>query len=138
MIGHLLLFLGSITPSTRVESVDMIELNNRYDREGKHVFTQVIFWRRNPGNGKYEVRQWCLVEDRETLNRRPVQSANGRWTVRMRLDDGKYKEVQSSIFRESWSFSDPEIDDKQKLPQHLRYSLAKPITKEPDDGDIRD
>lgn len=60
------------------ESVDLIEMNHKHDRTGKHTFTQIIFWERMPMNGKYHVRDWVLVDDRESLCGVPIKR-NDRW-----------------------------------------------------------
>ena len=80
MVSSTFMLLFCVTVAGRVSSdgtlsecVDLIELNHFYDRQGKHVYDQVIFYERHPGNGKYHVRAWCLVEDRESLNRRPLR-----------------------------------------------------------------
>jgi len=54
------------------QSVDLIELNHKYAKEGKHTFSQVIFYERVPATGKYRVRDWVLVETQESLDRIPV------------------------------------------------------------------
>ena len=59
------------------EHVDAIELNHFHDQRGHLVYDQVIFWERTPVNGRFQVRAWCLVDDRETLNRRPLLNDNG-------------------------------------------------------------
>ena len=47
------------------EHVALIELNHFYDQTGRHVYDQVIFYERAPETGRFQVRAWCLVEDRE-------------------------------------------------------------------------
>ncbi len=64
----------AISLASRIESVDLIELNHIYDRKGQLSFDQVVFWERSPATGRFQVRAWCMVDDREELNRRPVKS----------------------------------------------------------------
>lgn len=109
------------------ESIDMIELNHFYDPCGRHIYDQVIFYHLSPETGKYRVRAWCLVEDRESLTRRPMRDAKtGR--VRVEWYDGEHKalrHLESGIYRESWTQVDPERMDKRHLDERLRLSLVQ-------------
>ena len=109
------------------ESIDMIELNHFYDPAGRHIYDQVIFYHLAPETGKYRVRAWCLVEDRETLSRRPFRNpATGQ--VRVDWYDGEHKVLRrlaSPIYRESWTQVDPERMDKRFLDERLRLSLVQ-------------
>jgi hypothetical protein len=137
MISSLfLLLLGFV--STRdaehgclAERVDLIELNHFYDPQGRHVYDQVIFYNRHPGSGKFQVRAWCLVEDRESLNRRPIfQVETGLYRVDwLDSDQQVLRRIESRLHRESWSHVDPERMDKKKHDERLRLSLAQPPKK---------
>lgn len=109
------------------ESIDMIELNHFYDPCGRHIYDQVIFYHLSPETGKYRVRAWCLVEDRESLTRRPLRDAKtGR--VRVEWYDGEHKalrRLESGIYRESWTQVDPERMDKRHWDERLRLSLVQ-------------
>jgi hypothetical protein len=113
------------------EQVDLIELNHFYDPQGRHVYDQVIFYNRHPATGKYHVRAWCLVEDRESLSRRPVyQVSTGLYRVDwLDSDQQVLRCVQSRLHRESWSHVDPERVDKKKYDERLRFSLAQPAKR---------
>lgn len=104
------------------ESVDLIELNHKYAKEGKHTFSQVIFYERAPETGKYRVRDWVLVETQESLNRIPVLR-NGVWETCF-VKDGVLHLVRSKIFRESFTMNDPEVEDGRVHPKHLRRLLG--------------
>ncbi|XZE33591.1 hypothetical protein SH501x_004380 [Pirellulaceae bacterium SH501] len=130
------------------ERVDLIELNHFYDPQGRHVYDQVIFYNRHPGSGKFQVRAWCLVEDRESLNRRPIyQVETGFYRVDWLDSDLQVlRRIESRLHRESWSHVDPERVDKKKYDERLRLSLTQPpkrrkpmedkLTKELDEGAI--
>lgn len=108
------------------EQVDMIELNHFYDPLGRHVYDQVIFYHISPETGKFRVRAWCLIEDRESLSRRPLRDAQTS-TVRVDWYDDNQKllrRLSSKLFRESWTQVDPERSDKVQLEEKLRLSLA--------------
>ena len=90
---------------TAEEYVDLIELNHFYDQQGRLVYDQVIFYERAPENERFQVRAWCLVEDREDLNRRPVKNYQTQlyqvdWYD---TDQRVLRKVTSRHFRESWT-----------------------------------
>lgn len=114
-----------------VQSVDLIELNHKYAKEGRHTFSQVIFYERVPATGKYRIRDWVLVETQESLNRIPVLR-NGVWETCFVRDDITYH-VKSKLFRESFTMTDPENDDAATWPKHLRRLLKRPGEKIPDE-----
>jgi len=108
------------------EQVDMIELNHFFDPQGRHVYDQVIFYHVAPETGKFRVRAWCLIEDRESLSRRPLRDPHTS-TARVEWYDENQKIVRrltSKLFRESWTQVDPERSDKVQLEEKLRLSLA--------------
>lgn len=120
--------LGDGLPDRVVEeSIDLIELNHFYDPCGRHVYDQVIFYQLAPETGKFRVRAWCLIEDRETLSRRPLRDVR-TGTVRVDWYDGDQKvlrRLESRLYRESWTQVDPERMDKKFLDERLRLSLVQ-------------
>ena len=111
--------------------VDLIELNHYHDTQGIHVYDQIIFWERIPGNGKYRVQDWVLVEDQDTFHRRPRSYTPGVHTVAW-LVNGKLLVVTSPLLKESWTQHDPERRDQAKWPIINRQSI-KPVDLPPDD-----
>ena len=124
----LLLAILSVTKlgSFGDEYVDAIELSHFYDDKGRLVYDQVIFYERTPTTGKFQVRAWCLVEDREYLNRRPVKNeSTGIYQVDWYDTDKKIRrKLTSRIFRESWSQIDPERADKKVHDERRRIALV--------------
>jgi hypothetical protein len=128
MIGILALALGEARGSSQaVEQVDLIELNHFHDVLGRHVYDQVIFYEWSEEHLEYHVRAWCLVEDREPANRRPVRSyTDDRYYVRWHdRDQNLNRCISSSHFRESWTQIDPERANKKLLDERRRTSLVK-------------
>lgn len=111
------------------EYVDLIELNHQYDTRGRLVFDQVIFWERTPEQGRFQVRAWCMVDDRELLNRRPVKNeVNGMYQVDSYDADIRLRRtITSRLFRESWTQLDPERDNKKVHDERLRVGLIRRI-----------
>jgi len=103
--------------------VDLIELNHKYAADGKHTFSQVIFWQRLPQNGKYRVREWVIPDDRESLSSFPVKR-HGLYESQF-VKNGIYYRVRSPLFRESWTMKDPEVEDGKIHPKHTRVPFPK-------------
>jgi len=108
------------------EHVDAIELNHSFDARGKLVYDQLIFWERTPTTGRFQVRAWCLVDDRDGINRRPIRNDNGLYECDV-VDKNERltRRIVSRLFRESWSQVDPEREDKKRHPESLRIELVK-------------
>lgn len=104
--------------------VSLIELNHKYDDRGKHTFTQAIFWERQPCNGQYRVRDWVIVDCRESLSGIPVQR-NGVYESAF-VKNNVFFRVRSPLCRESWTHVDPEIEDSKSHPSHVRNPLKSP------------
>lgn len=113
--------------STAQEHVDLIELNHFYDQQGRHVYDQVIFYEHSPETGRFLVRAWCLVEDREHFNRRPIKNIETNlyqvdWADK---EQGLTRRITSRLFRESWTQLDPERANKKLLDERSRISLVQ-------------
>ncbi len=107
------------------ESVDLIELNHFYDDLGRHTYDQVIFYEWSVEYSRYHVIAWCLVEDDQS--RLPVLLPGGR-QVQVRWYDRdvkRYRDVRSPLFRETWTQTDPERENKKLLEEKYRSSLLK-------------
>ena len=114
------------------EFVDCIELNHFYDARARLVYDQVVFYEWTPTTGKFQVRAWCLVDDREQLNRRPIKNEETGIYESEYLDTNTrlIRRIRSRLFRESWSQLDPERENKRVHPESLRIELVKRITRE--------
>ncbi len=116
---------GASDSHTLRESVDLIELNHFYDDLGRHTYDQVIFYEWSVEYSRYHVIAWCLVEEDQT--RLPVLLPGGkevqvRWFDR---DIKRTREVRSKLYRETWTQSDPERENKKLLEEKYRGSLLK-------------
>lgn len=130
MLSLLLAFVLSVPiriEDQATEYVDLIETNHYFDHQGRLVYDQVVFYERTPTTGKFQVRAWCLVDDREYLNRRPVKNeTTGLYQVDWYDTDKRIlRKLTSRLFRESWSQVDPERDNKRFHPERLRVELVK-------------
>ena len=112
------------------ESVDLIELNHFYDNLGRHSYDQVIFYEWSEEYSRYHVIAWSLVED--DAPRLPFRlPASNDYLVRWYDRDAKCRrEVRSKLYRESWTRSDPERENKKLLEEKYRISLLKPPSRQ--------
>ncbi len=113
------------------EHVDLIELNHFYDQHGRLVYDQVIFYELTKDTLRFQVRAWCLVEDRESLNRRPTKNYQTElyqvdWYD---TDQRLLRRISSRLFRESWSQVDPERVNKRLHDERLRLSMIQNPSK---------
>ena len=113
--------------NTVAEYVDCIELNHFYDQGGKLVYDQVVFYELAPETGRFQVRAWCLVEDREKLNRRPTKNhTTGLYQVDWYDADYRVlRKITSRLYRESWTQIDPERENKKVHDERLRITMAR-------------
>jgi len=116
----ILLDLGS-TAAPYKDYAAAIELNHQYDRQGRHIFDQVIFWDRNPATGRFVVKAWIMCEFERYPLKCPDDLYHVRWTA-----EGVRRDVCSPLYRESWGQLDPEREDKKTWPEERRSGLAGP------------
>ena len=113
------------------ESVDLIELNHYYDDLGRHAYDQIIFYEWSSEYRRFHVIAWCLVE--EDLMRLPTRDhARKAYSVRWQdRDSKKMRTVWSKHYRETWTQSDPERDNKKLMDEKYRISLLRVPANQP-------
>jgi hypothetical protein len=113
--------------STIDESVDLIELNHFHDEKGLPVYDQIIFYQWSDSQGKFHVRAWCLIEPKEVVSRRPIlTSHDNRHHVRWFDNDQKIdRHLSSSLYKETWTQTDPERANKKILDERNRVALYR-------------
>jgi hypothetical protein len=105
------------------DEVDLVEVNHYHDARGQHVFDQLIFYDWSSQQRRFQVRAWRLVKSERQLPRRDYR--NGGWLVRWH-DDGMLREVSAGSYRETWTQHDPELIQREYLPQEQRLDLSSP------------
>ncbi len=119
--------LSSLAVSDPVElmvrdHVDLVELNHYYDDQGRMVFRQLIFYEWCPANGRFNIRDFCLVRQESQLpirdHRRGVFST--RWN-----DDGTHRLVTADLFRRTHTEFDPEVLEREHLEKNKRRELPQ-------------
>jgi len=124
------LFLGSMSivstsnSSVIKDMVDLVEVNHYHDARGDHVFDQLIFYDWSSQKHRFQVRAWRLIKTESQLPRRDHRQAN--WLVRWH-DDGILREVTAASRRETWTQHDPELIERENLPQDQRLDLSPAV-----------
>ncbi len=118
------------------DEVDIQELNGYYDKSGKLVLEQIVYWdyciekrKTKDCNGftnVYECLEKKVVDWRlfKTKNQIPIKDhKTGKFIARFR-DEEVYREVVSDIFYKSSTLNDVEVCNRFKYPVNCRRKLA--------------
>ena len=120
MMIALLIAVVSLPP--RAIAVDLVEVNHCYNATGDHVFDQLIFYSWSKQRKRYDVREWRLIQSESMY---PVRKRDG-WLVRF-ADDNVTREVVAGVRRETWTTKDPELRERNELPQENRKPLLPKV-----------
>ena len=104
------------------ERVDLIEVNNFYDPEGRLVFDQVIFWGYYSDTGTFHVLAWRLIK--QPWQKPTYDHASREWVTAW-SDDGRMRVVRAMSAAETWSQHDPEAEDRSLIPSCERRGLLE-------------
>lgn len=104
---------------------DVIELNHFWDEFGNEpIFSQIIFWRWQAieGHWGYRVGDWRLVKDKAQI---PVlRGTEFVATWRDFKDKDVMRRTSGRIYRITNTLYDPELADRNKLPESKRIGLT--------------
>ena len=113
------------------ERVDLIEINHFHDDQGRPVFDQILFYDWSPADQRYQIRDWRLLKNAYQV---PLRNASDGEYVAV-WSDFKSRDVvrktQAKLIRESWTQYDPELVEREFLPEGKRRKLrdASPTVK---------
>ena len=117
------LFAAASNPSSTVlrDDVDLVEVNHYHDERGRRVFDQLIFYDWSEQRKRFQVRAWRLIKSDRQLPRRDHAADVYRvlWH-----DEGVLREVTAKSMRETWTQYDPELVEREYLPQDQRLDLT--------------
>ena len=113
------------------ERCDILHVDHMYSEEGKHVWTQHIFWDWHADEARYHVRDWRMVKG-------PAQTvaySHERKCWYVLWEDGETQRyIEAESFRETWSqhswTGDIEVDERSILPAEHRRGLLRPVRRE--------
>lgn len=123
----LLALLGlSPTDHALCDRVDLIEVNHYHDDEAKLVFTQIIFFDWCDYTLRFQVRDWRLLKQKAQYPQ--LDYATGEYVAEWHDEKtrGVLREVRAKMLRETWTWWDPELDERANLPPEQRRELTKP------------
>lgn len=126
-----LLLLAAVTDQQgpRVVKVDRLELNSRFtwevDKEdpqdqghwSDRQLHQWIIWEFDYYRGVYVVRDWMMCKSRQ----RPVRMGNC-WVIPLMNKDEGIVEIHASVFDQTYTENDPELDNRDVLLMKHRIS----------------
>jgi hypothetical protein len=121
------------SPQVKWGSRPSIEINHFHDDQGRPVFDQIIFYDWSPTEHRYQIRDWRLLKNSNQL---PLRSTSDGEYVAV-WSDFKSRDVlrktQAKLVRESWTQYDPELVEREFLPEGKRRKLreAPGISKAP-------
>jgi len=104
------------------DRVDVMELNWRYSPEnGELNFVQLIFWewKNQFEGGHYVVVDWRMVNREKP----PIfRKEKGKYVLIFR-DRGYWRSVESKSVRHTWTYYDPEVDNRKVFAREFRRGL---------------
>jgi len=114
------------TEHAKLDRVDLVEINHFFDEQGRLVFDQLIFYDWCAVQNRYNVRDWRLLKSPAQI---PVRNWKDRDYVAVWHDFKErdvLRKVVAKMIRETWTQYDPELVEREFLPQEKRRELSKP------------
>src|SRR5262245_48696402 len=111
------------SPEAHEETVDLVEINHFHDDQGRPVFDQILFYEWCADQHRYQVRDWRLLK---STNQIPLPSARDGdflsvWNDFKSRD--KLRTTRAKVVRETWTQYDPELAEREFLPESKRRKL---------------
>ncbi len=115
----LALIAASILPhdTTLYESVPTLERHWFYDDNGREIFQQLIGW-----NCEENVHFWRLIKSESQIPTRDWSTGCYRVTF---MDGEQLRSVYATSFRERWTQTDVEVENREKWPKEKRRELRR-------------
>ena len=113
------------TEHAKVDRVDLVEINHFFDEQGRLVFDQLIFYDWCGVQKRYNVRDWRLLKSPAQI---PVRNWKDRDYVAVWHDFKErdvLRKVVAKMIRETWTQYDPELVEREFLPQEKRRELSQ-------------
>jgi hypothetical protein len=117
-----------------LDRVDLAEINHHYDEQGHWAFDQIVFYEWSPADSRYHVRDWRLVKTPAQI---PLRSWREGGFVAVWHDFKNrdvLRKVHARMIRETWTQYDPELVEREFLPQDRRRALSRLLAKSPLDN----
>lgn len=123
----ILCFLPINNPSEIKDDVDLIVLNHCYDSKGNLRFDQYIFYDWSEQLKMFVIRDYRLTTNKNIY---PQKNHHTRiWELSF-SDSGVSRLITSPSYRESFTFNDPESDQRDIISIDQRSLLTKTCEEE--------
>ena len=123
-MGEIMFFILMIcsifTREALVDHVDLIELNHFYDDNGRLVLDQLIYYDWSYEDNRFQVRAWRLFKKDSQL---PVYNSLDKNYAARWYDGQILRKVYAKHFRETWTYYDPELTEREFLGKDKRREL---------------
>lgn len=115
-----------------VDRVDVLETNHFFDENGRHVFTQHIYYTFCHGDCRHHVIAWRM---HKTDHQIPHLDSRGGFT-QIWVDADQLRCVRIWSLRETWTQFDVELIERQWLAREARRELfrVRPVPPATSDG----
>jgi len=109
------------------DRVDLIEINHFFDEQGRLVFDQIIFYDWSSTDSRYNVRDWRLLKTPAQVPLRNWRNNDFVAIWHDFKDRDVLRKVHARMLRETWTQYDPELVEREFLPQERRRELRKRV-----------
>src|SRR5262245_9729754 len=113
------------SPDVHQETVDLAEINHFHDDQGRPVFDQILFYEWSADQKRYQVRDWRLLKSTAQI---PLPSARDGVSISVWNDfkaRDTLREIRAKVVRETWTQYDPELVEREFLPESKRRKLKE-------------
>lgn len=117
----LFILIESISPTSRVHNVDLLELN--FVKNEHHSFCQLIVWERVKATGQYVVRDWDIIDPNAPHFQIPVESPEGYKCVWIKTSRPIL--LQSPLLLKTYTTYDRERENQKILHPDFRLKLPE-------------
>ena len=120
LYGWMVCAMPPVEGAPVVDEVDAIQVHHMLDEQGRHIFSELIFWEKVEGVGLCVV-DWRLLKPGRT---KPVfNSSRKQWVARF-LEGGIEREIRGDRYWETMSANDPELENREVWPTKRRRELS--------------
>jgi hypothetical protein len=119
--------LNPVEPA--VDEVDLVEINHFFDEQGRLVFDQIIFYEWCSQECRYQVRDWRLLKTPGQVPLRNWRDGNFVAIWHDFKERDLLRRVNARMIRETWTQYDPELVEREFLPEGKRRELSKLILR---------
>lgn len=103
------------------DEVGRLELNAYHDNEGRLIFRQLVGWDWSDREATWRCVFWRMAKSADLIPQRDWQ--RGGYVVLFN-DDRVFREIRTASYQETWTQTDVEVEDRERLPVCQRRELT--------------